>query len=120
MRRVSRRFRNGCFARRAYDGSIHAETAGGLNGKAINKCGQGEEARPSSGEPHSCRRGLSTNRGRQRPGNNVPETLSEFAAQLSASFKEAYPAGPAVAEEFVEEAIRDTWHRRHEVIGSEL
>jgi len=51
---------------------------------------------------------------------NAPETLSAFAAQLSAWFKDAYPAGPAAPVSFVEGAIRDTWHRRHEVIGSEL
>lgn len=51
---------------------------------------------------------------------DVPETLSEFAAQLSAWFQDGHPTAPAVTEEFVEEAIRDTWHRRHEIIGSEL
>ncbi|MGD0024632.1 MAG: hypothetical protein ABSC37_08395 [Xanthobacteraceae bacterium] len=51
---------------------------------------------------------------------DVPETLSEFAAQLSAWFKDAYPAAPAVPAKLVEEAIRDTWHRRHEMVGSEL
>jgi len=48
------------------------------------------------------------------------EPLSEFAAQLSAWFKDTYPVAPAVSASFVEAAIRDTWHRRHEVIGSEL
>jgi hypothetical protein len=51
---------------------------------------------------------------------NAPETLSEFAAQLSAWFKDTYPTAPAPPTSFVEAAIRDTWHRRHEVIGSEL
>ena len=51
---------------------------------------------------------------------DMPETLSEFAAQLSAWFKDAYPAAPAVRERLVEGAIRDTWHRRHEMIGSEI
>jgi hypothetical protein len=51
---------------------------------------------------------------------NAPETLSEFAAQLSAWFKETYPAAPVAPTSFVEAAIRDTWHRRHEAIGSEL
>ncbi len=50
----------------------------------------------------------------------APETLSEFAAQLSAWFKDTYPAAPAAPTSFVEAAIRDTWHRRHELIGSEL
>ncbi len=51
---------------------------------------------------------------------DVPETLSEFAARLSAWFKDTYPAAPAVPAKFVEEVIRNTWHRRHEIIGSEL
>lgn len=51
---------------------------------------------------------------------DLPETLSEFAEQLSAWFKEAYPAAPVVPAGLVEEMIRDTWHRRHEMIGSEL
>jgi len=50
----------------------------------------------------------------------APETPSEFAAQLSAWFKNTYPAAPDVPIRFVEEAIRGTWHRRHEVIGGEL
>jgi hypothetical protein len=50
----------------------------------------------------------------------VPETVSEFAAQLSAWFKDAYPIAPPMPASVVEEAIRDTWHRRHEIIGSEL
>ena len=48
---------------------------------------------------------------------DMPETLSEFAARLAAWFKEAYPTAPELS---VEDAIRDTWHRRHEMIGSEL
>ncbi len=51
---------------------------------------------------------------------NAPETLSEFAAQLSAWFKDTCPAAPSPPASFIEAAIRDTWHRRHEVIGSEL
>jgi len=50
----------------------------------------------------------------------APETFSEFAAQLSAWFKETYPAAPAAPARFVEEAVHDTWQRRHEIIGSEL
>ena len=51
---------------------------------------------------------------------DMPETLSEFAARLAAWFKEAYPTAPIIPERSVEDAIRDTWHRRHEMIGSEL
>ena len=51
---------------------------------------------------------------------DAPETLSEFAAQLSTWFKDTYPAAPLQPTRFVEEAIRETWHRRHGMIGSEL
>ena len=51
---------------------------------------------------------------------DMPETLSEFAARLAAWFKEAYPTAPILPELSVEDAIRDTWHRLHEMIGSEL
>jgi len=51
---------------------------------------------------------------------DIPATLSELAAHLSAWFKETYPAAGVVSEPLVEGAIRDTWHRRHELVGSEL
>jgi hypothetical protein len=51
---------------------------------------------------------------------DIPETLSEFAAGLAAWFKEAYPTAPIIRERSVEDTIRETWHRRHEMIGSEL
>lgn len=57
---------------------------------------------------------------RQIVAGDLPETLSEFAAQLSAWFKETNPAAPPVPAKIIEETIRDTWHRRHELIGSEL
>lgn len=57
---------------------------------------------------------------RRIAAGKAPETLSEFAAQLAAWFKDTYPAAPAAPASFVEAAIRDTWHRRHEEIGSEL
>ncbi len=51
---------------------------------------------------------------------DMPETLSEFAARLAAWFKEAYPMAPIIPEHLVEDAIRDTWNSRHQMIGSEL
>ena len=51
---------------------------------------------------------------------NLPQTLSDFAAQLSAWCSAAHPALPTPRESFVEDAIRDIWQRRHEIIGSEL
>ncbi len=53
-------------------------------------------------------------------GGDIPETLSEFAVQLLAWFKDAYPAAASVSVRSIEETIRKTWHRRHEMIGSEL
>ena len=57
---------------------------------------------------------------RRITAGNAPDTLSEFAAQLCAWFKMTYPEAPAPPVSFVEAAIRDTWHRRHETIGSDL
>lgn len=57
---------------------------------------------------------------RRIAAGEAPQRLSDLAAQLSAWFSATYPAAPAPLEKFVEEAIRDTWHRRHEIIGSEL
>jgi len=51
---------------------------------------------------------------------DMPETLSEFAARLSAWLRDAHPTAAPMPEPLVEDAIRDTWHRRHEMIGSEL
>jgi hypothetical protein len=51
---------------------------------------------------------------------DVPQTLSEFAAQLSAWLRSAHPEASAMPAHAVEETIRDTWHRRHELIGSGL
>jgi len=51
---------------------------------------------------------------------DAPATLSEFAARLSDWFRETYPAAPAVSISLIEATIRDTWHRRHGEIGSEL
>jgi len=51
---------------------------------------------------------------------NVPATLSEFAEQLSAWLKASYPMASALPASDIEEAIRDAWHRRHEIIGSNL
>jgi hypothetical protein len=39
---------------------------------------------------------------------NAPASLSEFAAQLAAWFKDTHPAATAPTTSFVEAAIRDT------------
>lgn len=50
----------------------------------------------------------------------APQTLSEFAELLSTWFKDAHPKAPAMPASTVEQAIRDTWHHRRGMIGSEL
>lgn len=75
------------------------------------------EARPGR---RMARRIFADEAYRRIVAGDAAETLSEFAAQLSAWFADTYPAAPAVPLRFVEAAIRDTWHRRHEMIGSEL
>jgi hypothetical protein len=57
---------------------------------------------------------------RRITAGDVAETLSEFAAELSAWFRDAYPGTRALQEASIEEAIRDTWDRRHRMIGTEL
>jgi len=46
----------------------------------------------------------------------APQTLSEFAQQLSEWFTATYPAAMPVAPHTIEDQIRDTWHRRHDLI----
>jgi len=57
---------------------------------------------------------------RRITSGDIPATLSDFAAELSAWLKDAYPSALAISELFIEDAIRDTWHRRHDIIGTEL
>jgi len=66
-----------------------------------------------------ARRILESEAYRRIAAGAAPETLSEFTEQLSAWFKDKYPSAPASAS-FIEAAIRETWHRRHQLIGSEL
>lgn len=46
----------------------------------------------------------------------APETLSDFARQLSDWFRDAYPAAAPLTPKAIEQQIRDTWHRRHDMI----
>jgi hypothetical protein len=46
----------------------------------------------------------------------APETLDDFAQQLLEWFQETYPAASPLTRNAVEEQIRDTWHRRHDMI----
>ncbi len=44
------------------------------------------------------------------------ETLADFARQLSEWFSVTYPDAPPMTASAIENEIRDTWHRRHELI----
>ncbi len=46
----------------------------------------------------------------------APETLDEFAQQLLEWFQEAHPAASPLTRNAVEDQIRDTWHRRHDMV----
>jgi len=46
----------------------------------------------------------------------VPATLAEFAQQLSVWFQASYPGVSPPTLTAIENQIRDTWHRRHEMI----
>ena len=46
----------------------------------------------------------------------APETLSDFAQQLLDWFGQTYPAASLLTANAIEDQIRDTWHRRHELI----
>ena len=46
----------------------------------------------------------------------APATLAEFAQQLAVWLKASYPDASAGALAVIEDQIRDTWHRRHEMI----
>lgn len=46
----------------------------------------------------------------------APETLSELAQEILDWFRGAHPGATAVTLNEVEDHIRETWHRRHELI----
>jgi len=46
----------------------------------------------------------------------APETLVEFAQQLLEWLREAYPDAAPMTLNTVEDQIRETWHRRHDMI----
>ena len=47
---------------------------------------------------------------------HAPETLGEFARQIVEWFQETYPGASPITPDVVEDQIRETWHRRHEMI----
>jgi hypothetical protein len=51
----------------------------------------------------------------------APATLAAFAQQLLEWFRASYPEAAPMTLAAVEEHIRETWHRRHELIrGGDL
>jgi hypothetical protein len=44
------------------------------------------------------------------------ETLAEFARQLSDWLHEAHPGAALMTQHSIENEIRETWHRRHDMI----
>jgi hypothetical protein len=46
----------------------------------------------------------------------APETLTEFAEQLLDWLATAYPEDSSMTRGAVKDQIRETWHRRHELI----
>jgi hypothetical protein len=46
----------------------------------------------------------------------LPERLDQFAQQLLEWLREKYPAASPMTLDIVEDQIRETWHRRHDLI----
>ncbi len=46
----------------------------------------------------------------------APTTLGEFAQQLLDWFQTSYPDASPLTHTAIEDLIRETWHRRHEMI----
>jgi hypothetical protein len=46
----------------------------------------------------------------------APDTLGQFAQQLLDWLRESHPDAAPVMQHDVENQIRETWHRRHELI----
>ena len=58
---------------------------------------------------------------RRITAGDAPPTLNEFALQLLDWLRQSYPDTSPATLATVEAAIRETWHRRHELIqGGEL
>ena len=46
----------------------------------------------------------------------APDTLGQFAEQLLGWLRENYPDAAPITQHDIENQIRETWHRRHELI----
>ena len=53
---------------------------------------------------------------RRITAGEAPETLGELTQQILNWFRETHPGTQAMTLKKVEVQIRDTWHRRHELI----
>lgn len=53
---------------------------------------------------------------RRIAAGEAPETLAEFVQELLDWFTTSYPEAAPMTQMAVEHQIRDTWHRRHELI----
>ncbi len=53
---------------------------------------------------------------RQIMSGGAPPTLGEFAQQLLLWFQASYPDASPLTRKAIEDMIRETWHRRHEMI----
>jgi hypothetical protein len=46
----------------------------------------------------------------------APATLAEFAQQLLEWFQASYPDASPITRTAIEDQVRETWHRRHELV----
>ena len=53
---------------------------------------------------------------RRITAGEAPEMFDEMAKQLLSWFRETHPGRDAITLNEIEDQIRDTWHRRHELI----
>ncbi len=53
---------------------------------------------------------------RQIMSGEAPTTLGEFAQQLLDWFRASYPDASPLTRMAIEDLIRETWHRRHDMI----
>ncbi len=53
---------------------------------------------------------------RRITAGEAPQRLDELARQILDWFQETHPGTKAITLKKIEDQIRDTWHRRHELI----
>ncbi len=75
---------------------------------------------PAASGRQTARRLVEVEAYRRIMAGDLPDTLSEFAGQLCAWLEKTHPATPELPASAIEDALRETWHRRHDMIGSSL